>query len=474
MPLEPGQQIAHYRVVEKIGEGGMGEVYRATDTKLKREVAIKVLPEEVGRDRERLARFEREAQVLASLNHPNIASIYGLEETGEAPCLVLELVEGQTLAERLAQGALPIEEARDVALQIASALELAHEKGIVHRDLKPANVKVTPEGAVKVLDFGLAKALENESAETAHDLSLSPTLTAAATRAGVILGTAAYMSPEQARGKSVDKRTDIWAFGCVFYECLTTRRCFTGETVSDLIAHVLQTEPDWEALPPETPDYMRRLLRRCLEKDRRHRLRDIGDARIELEDELEPSMPGPGVATAAPSAMGWSGRLRLALFGTLLVAASVLATVGVLRLLHPSPARAPVRFQVADAEGMTISKDGSNHAISPDGTMLVFLAGDSARKQLWVRSLETLAALGYTQPVSASQRSTVHGSPSAQLAWSSAMVQPRSKSQSSLVHGSPSSHSTAAVGEQVLVAATQTAVVQALLLAQSPSSAQHR
>jgi Tol biopolymer transport system component/tRNA A-37 threonylcarbamoyl transferase component Bud32 len=392
MPLEPGQQIAHYRVVEKIGEGGMGEVYRATDTKLKREVAIKVLPEEVGRDRDRLARFEREAQVLASLNHPNIASIYGLEEASETPCLVLELVEGHTLAERLAQGALPLEEARDVALQIASALEMAHEKGIVHRDLKPANVKVTPEGAVKVLDFGLAKALENESAETAHDLSLSPTLTAAATRAGVILGTAAYMSPEQARGKSVDKRTDIWAFGCVFYECLTTRRCFTGETVSDLIAHVLQTEPDWEALPAETPDYMRRLLRRCLEKDRRHRLRDIGDARIELEDEFEPSMPGPGVATATPSAVGWSGRIRLALFGTLLVAASVLATVGVQRLLHPSPARAPVRFQVADAEGMTISKDGSNHAISPDGTMLVFLAGDSARQELWVRSLETLAA----------------------------------------------------------------------------------
>ena len=340
MALKTGTRLGPYEIAEPIGAGGMGEVYRATDTKLKRDVAIKILPDEVARDRERLTRFEREAQVLAALNHPNIASIYGLEESGGVPCLVLELVEGQTLAERLAQGALSLEEAREVGLQIASALEAAHEKGIIHRDLKPANVKIAPDGTVKVLDFGLAKALAAESADDAIDKSMSPTLTAAATRAGVIMGTAAYMSPEQARGKTVDKRTDIWSFGCVLYECLTARQCFGGETVSDLIAQVLQTEPDWAALSAETPERVHRLLRRCLEKDHRRRLRDVGDARIELEDAAEPGMPGSNITAAGQAAGKSSKRVRLAVLGSLLVVVSVMTTIGVWSRLHPIRHRA--------------------------------------------------------------------------------------------------------------------------------------
>jgi len=244
-----GKTLSHYRIVEKVGAGGMGEVYRATDTRLGRDVAVKMLPEEFARDPERLARFEREARLLAALNHPHIAAIHGLEEADGVRFLAMEMVPGVTLAERIAEGPLPVEEALRIATQIAEALEAAHEKGIVHRDLKPANVKVTPEGRVKVLDFGLAKAFEAEGA--ADDRS--PTLTAAATRAGVVLGTAAYMSPEQARGRRVDRRTDVWAFGCVLYESLTGREAFAGETVSDTIAQVLAREPDWSALPPAAP-----------------------------------------------------------------------------------------------------------------------------------------------------------------------------------------------------------------------------
>ena len=275
-----GQTLSHYKITEKIGEGGMGEVYRATDTKLNRDVALKVLPEAFAADRERMARFSREAQVLASLNHPNIASIYGLEDSEDKHALVLELVEGETLAERIQKGAIPLEESLKIALQIAEALEAAHEKGIIHRDLKPANVSVTPEGKVKILDFGLAKALAAEV--PAADISDSPTRTDEMTSPGVILGTAPYMSPEQARGKVVDKRADIWAFGCVLYECLTGTQLFGGETTTDCIAKVLQKEPDWEALPEGTPQGIQRLLRRCLEKDAHERLQHIGDARIEV------------------------------------------------------------------------------------------------------------------------------------------------------------------------------------------------
>jgi hypothetical protein len=290
-----GTSLSHYRITGRLGRGGMGEVYRATDANLGRDVAIKVLPEEVAGDPDRLARFRREAQLLAALDHPNVAHVYGLEEAAGKPFLVLELVEGEDLAERLRRGALPVDEAADVARQIAEALEEAHERGIVHRDLKPANVKLTPDGRVKVLDFGLAKALTDHLASgPAPDASQSPTLAAHGTQAGVILGTAAYMSPEQARGKAVDRRADIWAFGCVLFELLTGRPLFAADTVSDTLAAVLRSEPDWSSLPAGTPAALHALLRRCLTRDPRQRLRDIGDARVELErlrTADEPSAP---------------------------------------------------------------------------------------------------------------------------------------------------------------------------------------
>ena len=259
MPLQPGTTLGPYSVTAKIGEGGMGEVYQARDTKLDRDVALKVLPEAFTSDPDRLARFEREAKVLASLNHPNIGSIYGLEEAEGIRALVLELVEGPTLADRIKQGAIPIDEALPIAKQIADALEAAHEQGVIHRDLKPANVKVKADGMVKVLDFGLAKALEPEAG---GDPSQSPTMTAAASRMGMIMGTATYMSPEQAKGTTADRRADVWAFGVVLYEMLTGKRLFEGATVSDTLAAVLRAEPDWDVLPRDTPTAVRRLLSR--------------------------------------------------------------------------------------------------------------------------------------------------------------------------------------------------------------------
>jgi serine/threonine protein kinase len=282
MPLERGTRLGVYEIQDLLGAGGMGEVYRARDSRLGRDVALKVLPESLTVDPERRTRFEREARLLAALNHPHIGAIYGFEESGDVRALVLELVDGPTLAERLAGGPLPIAEALAIARQIAGALEAAHEKGIIHRDLKPANIKLTLNGHVKVLDFGLAKAIAGDTGSP--DLSQSPTITADGTRAGVVLGTPAYMSPEQARGKAADKRTDIWAFACVLYEMLTGRRAFPGDTMSDTIAAVLGRDPDWHSLPDTTPAAVRRLLRRCLHKDSNHRLHDIADARIELED----------------------------------------------------------------------------------------------------------------------------------------------------------------------------------------------
>ena len=282
MPLAPGTRLGAYDVRALIGAGGMGEVYRARDTKLNRDVALKILPLAFASDPDRLARFEREAQVLASLNHPHVGAIYGFENSAELRALVLELVEGPTLADRIVNGAPPLDETLRIAQQIAEALEAAHEKGIVHRDLKPANIKITANGIVKVLDFGLAKAASGET--SSPDLSHSPTVTGAGTRAGVILGTAAYMSPEQARGKFVDKRADIWAFGCVRFEMLRGKRAFAGEDVTDTLAFIITKELDWNALPIETPPSLRRLLRRCLEKNLRRRLHDIGDARLEIED----------------------------------------------------------------------------------------------------------------------------------------------------------------------------------------------
>ncbi|HEX5042143.1 MAG TPA: protein kinase [Candidatus Polarisedimenticolaceae bacterium] len=291
MPLASGIRLGSYTIAAPIGAGGMGEVYRAMDTRLGRQVAIKVLPSEVARDPDRLARFEREAQLLASLNHPNIAGIYGLDEADGKAFLVLELVEGEDLQQRLKRGPVPVDEALALALQLAAALEAAHEKGIVHRDLKPANVKVTAEGQVKVLDFGLAKAYGADRSGPVLDPGNSPTMTEAATSAGMILGTAAYMSPEQARGRAVDKRADVWAFGVVLYEMLTGQRLFTGETISDTLAAVLTREPDLGALPPGVPPRIRALLARCLRKDPKERLRDIGDARIELQE--KESVPAP-------------------------------------------------------------------------------------------------------------------------------------------------------------------------------------
>src|SRR5438128_516786 len=286
-----GTKLAHYEITSHIGSGGMGDVYQATDTKLGRSVAVKFLPEVFSHDTERVARFQREARVLASLNHPNIAAIHGVEEIDGRHFLIMELVEGETLQERLKRGPIRFDEALPIAKQIAEALEAAHEQGIVHRDLKPANVKITPDGKVKVLDFGLARALE--SAPANPNFSNSPTLSMAATNAGVILGTAAYMSPEQAKGRPVDRRTDIFAFGCVLYEMLTGRQAFEGDDITEILGRVVTAEPDWSRLPAGTPWLIQRLLRRALTKDSRQRLGDIRDARLEIEEALAGSTAAP-------------------------------------------------------------------------------------------------------------------------------------------------------------------------------------
>jgi eukaryotic-like serine/threonine-protein kinase len=351
----------------------MGEVYRARDSKLNRDVAIKVLPEAVAEDAERLARFQREAQVLASLNHPHIAAIYGLEKTGNVEALVLELVGGETLAERVGAGPLPVDEALAIARQIADALEAAHEKGIVHRDLKPANVKVTTESKVKVLDFGLAKALSGDA--SSPDVSHSPTLTAQATQAGVVIGTAAYMSPEQARGKAVDKRADIWAFGAVLYEMLAGSKAFEGETVSDTLAAVLRADIDWSRLPPQTPPAVRGVLRSCLDRDPKHRLRDIGDARIALEDLTSTGRSAAEGADAPPVAVRRPAWPWLAA----LIAALLAGTAAGRFALSPRHAAArPVRFEISAGRV-------SSAAISPDGRQLAIASGGKLRVRDFAR-----------------------------------------------------------------------------------------
>ena len=382
--LEANRTFSHYRINRKLGAGGMGEVYRATDTRLKREVAIKVLPEAFAADAEWLARFTREAQVLASLNHPNIAAIYGLEESDDIKALVLELVEGPTLDDRLRRSPISFTEALPIARQVAEALEYAHERGIVHRDLKPANIKITPEGAVKILDFGLAKAFTEQGID--GDLSKSPTLTAAPTHSGMILGTPAYMSPEQAQGAVVDKRTDIWAFGVVMYEVLSGRRLFNGASMADTLAAVLRAEIDWKALPTETPAGMTRLLQRCLARDRKRRLRDIGDARIEIEDLSGlPTSPDP-----VPSPVAFRGRRALLLFGGLIVAA--LAAGAILsRVLTRAPiAPAVIRVsQTLPSDQVPSGRQRSRLCLSPDGTKLVYVAN----KRLYLRSLDSLSTV---------------------------------------------------------------------------------
>jgi Tol biopolymer transport system component len=383
-----GRQLGSYKVLSLLGAGGMGEVYQAHDTKLGRKVAIKILPSAFVHDPERLSRFEREARVLAALNHPNIATIHGLEESGGVHYLVMELVPGETLAERITRGALPIEEALKIGGQIAEALEAAHEKGVIHRDLKPPNVKVTPEGRVKVLDFGLAKAFAGDGGE---DLSLGPTLTAAGTEEGRILGTPAYMSPEQARGKPVDKRADIWAFGCLIYELLTGRPTFRGETLSDTLAAVLGQEPDWHALPAETPAQVRDLLRRCLQKDPRERLHDIADARIEIEETLTaPATVVPIASTATPG-LGWRHRIPWAI--AFVVGAVLVTTVVWFFKRTPPTVQQPVsRFVITLPAGQQLAglDDGPAVALSADGTHLAYVAQQGGIQQLYLRSLDGL------------------------------------------------------------------------------------
>jgi serine/threonine protein kinase len=368
MTLAVGTRLGPYEIMAAIGAGGMGEVYRARDAKLNRDVAIKVLPESVAGDSDRLARFKREAQVLASLNHPNIGHIYGFEDSGATHGLVLELVDGPTLADLIAQGPLPLRQALQVARQIAEALDAAHEQGIVHRDLKPANVKVTPGGRVKLLDFGLAKPM---SGVVNPDLSHSPTQTFEGTQAGVMLGTAAYMSPEQVRGTLLDKRTDIWAFGCVLVEMLSGRRVFAGDTVPDAIAAILGREPDWNLLPPGTPLAVRRLLQRCLEKDVKQRLRDIGDVPADIDQMLADLQAGTS-GVVSPAARSRPVRRLVAIAAVALLALTALAA-GVWRMAW---SRSSEPVSRADWTQLTNFPDSvAQPSLSPDGRMLTFIRG---------------------------------------------------------------------------------------------------
>src|SRR5438876_3866355 len=366
MPLTIGTQLGSYEITALLGKGGMGEVYRARDTKLKREIAIKILPEEFSRDADRVNRFQREAELLASLNHPNIAAIHNIEEANGSRFLVLELVDGETLADRIARGPIPVEEALTIASNIAEALEAAHEKGIIHRDLKPANVKITPDGKVKVLDFGLARAME-ANPPTAM-VSNSPTMMSG-TMGGMILGTAGYMSPEQARGRAVDKRADIWAFGVVLFEMLTGKQLFNGDTISDTLAAILRQEPDWD----QAPANIRRLLRKCLEKDPNKRLRDIADFPLLLE-------------SAEPIA----SRSRLGILAWLAAAVCFVAAVA-LAFVHfrETPTEAPVlQFTLAPPENSAIH----SFAISPDGRSVAMAVTSGGKRSLWVRVLDRLQA----------------------------------------------------------------------------------
>jgi eukaryotic-like serine/threonine-protein kinase len=392
------RKIGQYEVTAKLGEGGMGEVYRARDAKLGRDVALKILPAAMAHDSQLLARLGREARTLASLNHPNIAAIYGLEESEGLRALVMELVEGETLAEHLrgtgGAGKKPLspDEALPIARQIAEALEYAHERGVIHRDLKPANVKITPEGTVKVLDFGLAKVLSDQDSATPTIPANSPTLSVMATQAGIILGTAAYMAPEQAKGKPVDRRADIWAFGCVLFEMLAGRRAFEGETISDLLAAVIRGEPEWTALPETTPPAIRKLIRRCLVKDPKQRLRDIGDARIAIEEIVSGADTEAGAGGGIPETRRAS-RLRSAVPWALCVAAVLFSASTVWLLFRPKPQQNVVRFTVAPPENADLVLGGET-SISPDGRTLTFVAKpDPSKPQvLWLRALDTLVA----------------------------------------------------------------------------------
>ena len=383
-----GKTISHYKVLEKIGEGGMGEVYRATDTKLNRDVALKILPQQFASDSQRMGRFQREAEVLASLDHPNIGQIYGIEEAGQTKALVLQLIEGPTLADRIAQGPIPVEETLKIALQIAEGLEAAHEKGVIHRDLKPANIKITPEGQVKILDFGLAKALEGETPPDTN-LSQSPTLTAAATQAGVILGTAAYMSPEQARGKPTGRRTDIWAFGVVLFEMLSGKRTFEGEDVSLVLAHVLSQEPNWEKLPADVSPRLGDLLERCLRKDPTLRVQSIGDVRITLQEYLaDPSgvlMQPTGDVVQAPPRRILPWVLAALFLGAITAGIAVW-------ILAPQPTLPVARFVVGTSATEPLSPNIGTRdlAISSDGTRILYRSSAGGGSHVYLRPIDQL------------------------------------------------------------------------------------
>ncbi|BCS32379.1 hypothetical protein TBR22_A15890 [Luteitalea sp. TBR-22] len=407
LALTPGTRLGPYQIAAPLGAGGMGEVYRATDTNLKRQVAIKVLPASVAADADRLARFQREAEVLAALNHPNIAAIHGLEKTSECTALVMELVEGEDLSQRIArlraqgapagQAGMPLDEALPIARQIAEALEAAHEQGIIHRDLKPANIKVRDDGTVKVLDFGLAKALapEGASATAGMSASMSPTMTSPAmTQMGMILGTAAYMAPEQARGKAVDRRADIWAFGVVLYEMLAGTRAFAGEEISDVLAAVLRQDIDWKALPAAASPRLRRLLERCLDRDVKTRLRDIGEARIEIS-RIEAGAPDSVVTAATPMPPAPAPAWRRGL-PWVVAATSVAALITSVVLWTPwraAPAPTPRRLLTSiGVDASLVTDRGAGAVLSPDGTTLAFTARQDGQARLFIRRLDQLQA----------------------------------------------------------------------------------
>jgi eukaryotic-like serine/threonine-protein kinase len=394
LALAPGTRLGVYEVIAPIGEGGMGQVLRARDTKLDRDVAIKILPEAFAHDPDRLARFQREAKTLASLNHPNIAAIYGLEESGGMTALVMELVEGDDLSQRIAKGAIPLDEALLIAKQIAEALEAAHEQGIIHRDLKPANIKVTRDGVAKVLDFGLAKlsTSSGQQGASAAALSISPTTTSPAmmTGVGMILGTAAYMSPEQVKGREADKRSDIWAFGCVLYEMLTGRRAFPGNDMSEVFASILARDPDWTALPGAVPPAIRALLRRCLDKNRRERIADIAAALFVLKEQASLAAPVGTASVAPPPHKPLWRRVGVVTAGALVVAAVTGAAVWFATRQADAMLPRVSRFTIAwpGTATLTINANDRDLAITPDGSRVVYVGNNGT--QLFVRALDTL------------------------------------------------------------------------------------